>query len=395
MEKVKVERDLLERTLRETGGDVQRAADTLALPESTVRRRIKSMKINIANIRSEAYVTATPSSLPPRGTPERHNVDSLRKKVVSLEKELAAALNYREGVFELAKADHRVPSWVAGTSRKRVETPIIFSSDVQFGEVIRSEEMDGVNAYDSAIAKRRYRDFISSSIDICKNYRRADRYPGCIYLRGGDSISGNIHDELLQTNDLPASMQVAELFGEEKRGIEVLAETFGRVNVISVPGNHGRVEKKPHAKGFVQSNYDHLLTLMLEQAFSGSKEITFTHPLSGDAYFRVHGVPMLLTHGDRIGSRGGQGFVGASATIARGAKKVRDEYASYGKPIKWVWMGHFHEFMVLNGTIVNGGMPGYSEFARMNRMRPEEPSQTLAFVDSRYGLNEIRRVVLK
>jgi hypothetical protein len=138
-----------------------------------------------------------------------------------------------------------------------------------------------------------------------------------------------------------------------------------------------------------------MLTLMLEKAFQGDKRVTFLHPTSGEAYFDVFGRKFLLTHGDRIGSRGGTGFIGASATVARGFKKTRDTYQALGKPVDYVLCGHFHQFLVLNGGIVNGSLPGYSEFAMANKMPPEPPSQTLMFVDSQFGLNEIRRVVLE
>lgn len=383
-------KQVIEEALRAGRGVYVDAAATLGVNEATIRRAVKRFGLDIAS-----YLPESPSVEPARIASHKHDVDFYRRRNAELERDLSYAHKLRESIYELQPANIHAPEWTWKTSKRRTELPILFTSDIQYGEVIRKEELDGHNEYNVAVANRRYRDLIESTIDICKNYRRCDRYPGIILLRGGDSISGDIHDELIQTNEVPSTMQVAGLFAEEKRGIQLLKEEFGNVSVFSVPGNHGRLTKKPQAKRFVEWNFDHLLTLMLEKAFEGDRSVSFVHPVAGDVFFNALNTRILLTHGDRIGSRGGQGFVGASATVARGSKKTRDAYSAMGKTVDWVLMGHFHEFMVLPNTIVNGSLPGYSEFAAMNRMRPEPPSQALLFVDSNYGLNEIRRVVLK
>lgn len=374
-------------------GNITRSAAYLHAHRDTVRRLMEEHSISredLAKMGSEA------PERKPLDPIERHDAEHYKKRVKTLEKELAYVTKLRESVIGLASAPQREGApWLAKPAgKRRTEMPLLFTSDLQYGEVILADELDGVNEFNTEIARRRYRQLIHSTIDICMNYRHSERYPGIILLRGGDSISGDIHDELIQTNEVPSTMQVAELFEEEREGIRQLKKVFGKVQVLSVPGNHGRLTKKPVAKKYVEWNFDHLLTLMLERAFDGDKDVTFTHPKSGDIYFDVFGTKLLLTHGDRIGSRGGQGFIGASATVGRGSKKTRDAYATLGKRVDWLLMGHFHEFMVLPSTIVNGSLPGYSEFAAANRMRPEAPSQALFFIDSQYGLNEIRRVIL-
>ena len=47
----------------------------------------------------------------------------------------------------------------------------------------------------------------------------------------------------------------------------------------------------------------------------------------------------LLTHGDRLGVRGGTGIVGMLGPIARGVQKVRSEYANLNKSIDYGYYG--------------------------------------------------------
>jgi len=211
-------------------------------------------------------------------------------------------------------------------------------------------------------------------------------YPGIIYWRLGDMISGDIHQELRETNDLQSLPAVLDLVEHEEAGIKELKRAFGRVYVVSVPGNHGRTTMKPFAKQFVETNYDYLSAVMLEKQFKGDDAITFHTPLSGDAIVNVFGYRFLGTHGDRIGSSGGQGFIGPAATIARGMKKLSDYYSGLGQPIDYQLMGHFHTSLELEYGWSNGSLPGYGEFAKMFRMKPQPPSQWLLFCHPKYGV---------
>jgi hypothetical protein len=145
----------------------------------------------------------------------------------------------------------------------------------------------------------------------------------------------------------------------------------------------------------VALTYDQLAIWTIEKYFSakGEKRISFVTPPSGDAYYSLFDTHYLLTHGDRIGSRGGQGFVGPAATIARGIQKVRQQFARMGKPINFVLTGHFHVAMDLPNGIANGCLAGFSEYAKSElRAEPEPPTQTMFWTHPKWGLTTIRRI---
>jgi hypothetical protein len=96
-----------------------------------------------------------------------------------------------------------------------------------------------------------------------------------------------------------------------------------------------------------------------------------------------------------MGSRGGQGFIGPAATILRGVQKVLMEQAALGHHIDAVHHGHFHYPMVLPFVLSNGCMPGYSEFAKQFRMRPEPPQQFLAYYHPGRGMVDIKPIFLE
>lgn len=323
----------------------------------------------------------------------RDEIADLRRQLADERREHARAEGLRAAVFRLAEQPVGSPKWATTAARPakgdpRTPTmPVLFTSDFQWGERISSHEMDGVNGFDLSVASARYQRLISATIEIAREHMGGKHaYPGIYYLRGGDAVSGDIHQELRETNDLQSIPAVRSLVEHEAEGIRRLADTFGRVHVVSVPGNHGRTTIKPHAKRFVETNYDTLSAWWLESRFAPDSRITWQTPVSGDALFSVYGWQWLLTHGDRIGSRGGHGFVGPAATIARGMKRLIEYYATLGTRVDTILLGHFHTRMELPWGFVNGCLPGYSEYAKDNRLHPSEPSQWLLFVHPRHGV---------
>lgn len=175
---------------------------------------------------------------------------------------------------------------------------------------------------------------------------------------------------------------------EESAGIEALRDAYGRVHVASVPGNHGRTTIKPTQKLYADTNYDTMIAKMLADRFRGDERVTFQTSVSGDVVIPILGWQIMLTHGDRIGSRGGQGFIGPVATIVRGLKKVRDQQAEMGRPVDVIVHGHFHTTANPGRDLSNGSMIGYNEYAHGLRARPEVPQQWLFLIHERWGLRE-------
>ena len=314
------------------------------------------------------------------------DVRILKSRAEYAEKQMHEITRIREHIFNLAEIPpNDKPNWlVKTTSGNREHTPVLVTGDFQWGEVINKENLDNINEYNIQIAERRYKKVIEGTIDISFEHLAKNTYPGIIYLRLGDSISGDIHEELRETNEASSIPATRSLVSAETWGLKQLAEHFKKVHVISVPGNHSRVGKKPPTKR-IEDNYDVLSAWWLESIFKDDKRFTWQTPNSADAIFPIYGVNYLATHGDNIGSRGGQGFVGPAATILRGMKKVLDEYSRRDVYIEKIFLGHFHTAFDLGYGWSNGSLAGYSEFARANRMTPELPTQWLIFFHKKYG----------
>lgn len=318
-------------------------------------------------------------------------VDDLRiarAAATAANKATLAAERIREAVFNLTAAPLDVPEWARRTSTASdvPHVPVLMTSDFQLGETIDAENMDGINEFNIKIAQQRYRTLINKSLDIGINHLPKNRYEGAIYLRLGDAVSGDIHLDLLTSNEQGGVEAVRTLVEMETWGIRQLVAGFGNIHVVSVPGNHGRTSLKPPTKAIAETNLDTLSAWWLQTAFREDSRVTWQTPNSTDAVVTIQGRRYLATHGDNMGARGGQGFIGPAATVLRGFKKTHDEYARRGDVLEGIFCGHFHTALDVGLGWCNGSLPGYSEFARVNRMTPEPPQQWLLFFHPKYGI---------
>lgn len=319
----------------------------------------------------------------------RENAE-LKSKVRRLIRELGDISQIREHAFKLAnRPPVRTEGWNVIERRPSgvKDIPVLFTSDFQVGEVVTLDDTRGENAYNLDIFRKRYRTLIGVSVKLIERDGGADQV---VYVRGGDAISGGIHPELADTDEVPPPMQCIEVIEAETWGIRHLADKFGKVTVISVAGNHDRIGEKPRNKAYLAHSYEALIQYAIEAQFKDDKRVSFVTDPSGDVLFKVHDYSFLLTHGDRIGSGGGGSF----ASIANGARKVRDMYAAQRIHVDLVMCGHFHRFMyVPYDFMINGCLPGYNEYVR-GRMRARmcPPSQTLFYVHPDRGITNIREI---
>jgi hypothetical protein len=145
---------------------------------------------------------------------------------------------------------------------------------------------------------------------------------------------------------------------------------------------------KPQSKGRAAMSLDLLATDFAEACVrgSGASGVTFYRTDSPDAYFSTYCFPWLLTHGDAMGAKGGTGFIGPSATIVRGHRKLVDTSWRSGRAIYRVLTGHFHTTIRSPFGYGNGSVVGYGEYARDLRADPEPACQNMLVVHEQHGV---------
>lgn len=314
-----------------------------------------------------------------------------KRDIALLQKEHDTEETIRTRIYELSARSPEPPAWLtpAKPALGKRGVPVCLWSDWHFGETVDPIEVGGMNTFNAEVAADRVRRLVNTTVDLCFNHMgRADTdYPGVVICLGGDMISGDIHEELFATNDRTTQQCINELTDILASALEEMADKFGRVFVAGVVGNHGRASRKPRMKGRVHTSHEWNIYCNLERHFRKDKRFVFLIPGETDAYFKVYNHRFLLTHGDSLGVKGGDGIIGALGPIMRGSIKVRNSEVEIGRKVDTILMGHWHQMLWLPGAIVNGALKGYDEYARLALRAPySRPSQALFFVHPEHGI---------
>lgn len=249
-------------------------------------------------------------------------------------------------------------------------TPVLLLSDLHLDEVVTPEEVEGKNAYNREIATARLAKTFKSTVNITKNYWTGIGYDEFVLLLGGDLFSGNIHDELKETNEDTMFGSMLYWAQEFADGIGLLADTFGKVHIASVVGNHGRNTRKPRAKFRARDNFDWYFSMNLAAQFQHDKRITWNVPDSMDATIPVYDKTIRLTHGDQVTGGGGIGGIWPPIMRLIARKRQREHF-------DYLAFGHWHQIVFGQEFIGNGSLKGYDEYAYGQNFSYEPPAQAL------------------
>lgn len=307
-----------------------------------------------------------------------------------LEKEVISHRAIRREIFKLADAKYELPTWCIDKDYKQLKNcpgvPVIIGSDWHGGEVVNKSEIYSINSYNLEIMTKRAKTLISTTINLLKhNDHIQSKYPGIVFCLAGDMITGDIHDELRETNEMQSIPTLLFLSKILIECIDILIKEFGNVLVPCVTGNHGRNTLKMRAKQRAHTSYDWLLYQMLEKHYEEKyknckdKPVKFLITLAPDQLFSVYNTKFLLTHGDTLG-KGGDGIIGCIGPIIRGDQKTRARNLQIGMPYDIMLLGHYHQLIYHSRFISNGSLIGYNEFASNILRAPFEPPKQALFI---------------
>lgn len=336
----------------------------------------------------------------------RAKASQYKRALTKKEKELEAATSQLEDLLKIDAKQVEAPKWSRPKkSKKNQATAVLMLSDMHFDEVVNPAELVGpsgrpLNKYGRDIAEQRLRRTVEGFLRVCEDLLSGFTWDGAVVLWGGDSVSGNIHEELKVHNEADPIETVDYFIDPCVALLEMLQESelFSKILNVCVVGNHGRTTRKPIAKGRVTSNFDWLLNRQIYRALKHDSTFQWNIPETADAYFDLYGYKHVLTHGDQ--ARGGSGIAGLATPIAlldhrkrkRDAAAVSLEqalYEEYEMPSIYshMWLGHWHTYMPMASVTVNGSLKGTDEYSFDSNFGHEEPVQAMAVVTPEHNVS--------
>lgn len=317
----------------------------------------------------------------------------LQKKIRFLEAELKTIITQRDESKRYAAFASEVASlkptlfpWerAAKSSKQHRVTATAFLSDCHFDEVVTADQVEGVNEYNRKIAAARLENFFDNTVELSKHYSGSLKIEGLVLPMGGDIFSGNIHDELKETNESTILESILYWSEHLASGIEYLSKNFDHVFIPAVVGNHSRQSKKPRAKGRVRENFDWFLYKILERELRHLPNVRFQVSESADCQYSVYNTKYLLTHGDQF--RGGGGIAGLLSPLMIGESRKRKRQQAVQKPFDYLIIGHWHQRAMFKNIIVNGSLVGYDEYAFVSNFDYTPPQQSFWLTDEKHGI---------
>jgi len=292
-------------------------------------------------------------------------------------------------------------------------------SDFHADEVVKSEQMEGRNEYNRNVMLGRLWNLIRGIVYIVNSQRNSFDI-GTLHIDLlGDFCSGNIHKELSETNEAPILQTSMMLSYVLAQAIISLLPYFKDINITCLPGNHGRLFKKPEFKNKVINNYDTLIyhiTSMFLSEYIKEGYIKFNIPESPECVIVRKGWGFLLGHSDQIKAWSGFPVYGFFRDNAKQQKlrKLRSvlskndfvpsdsldgaivnmKNARSVSGYDFRECGHWHSMQVIDDwtTIINGSLLGGNEYSLNNLHTISEPTQTIAYLSKQWGLKGIEPI---
>ncbi len=310
----------------------------------------------------------------------RERNKELERKLKGILSEKSKNEDYEAFIAQAGKHKCDAPAWMIKPTGKKYEAiPVACSSDWHFDEVVRPDEIDFMNAYNRDIAvgrlKRHTHQILWVAFDLVKGYT----YPGLVYAMLGDMFSGIINEELQETNEDTILSSVLFWSDQMVASLKTLANEFKHIWVVCVPGNHGRMSKKPRAKLRAQDTFDWMLGQMVQRALQDDKRFSFAVTPSQKHRFQVYNTRFVASHGDE--ARGGHGIAAMLSPQLLAAHRMKQNI-----DFDYWLCGHWH-FQGNYGLIrCNGAAKGYDEFAFIRQFKYQEPTQDLFFVAPEHNI---------
>lgn len=333
----------------------------------------------------KAVIAAQEDEVKQEATRLKRERDLASAENVRLHQELNELKKTLEVVDSLEDARLKPPKWLSPTAKgKGAATLVVMLSDLHLDEVVIPEEVDFMNAYNRQIARMRLERWGQNVIKLARHHFNGVKYDGVVILLGGDIFSGDIHEELKETNADTILGSVHYWSEHLAAAIDMLLGEFKNGVVASVVGNHGRMTRKPRAKLRAKTNFDWLLAKNLERHFKDDKRVTFQIPEGADVLVTIYGEGHLMTHGDQ--ASGGAGIGGIWPPVMRLRARKAQRYLAVGASFQTIWMGHWHQYISTPYLVVNGSLKGVDEYCYIQNFGYEVPQQALAVVAPEKGI---------
>lgn len=270
--------------------------------------------------------------------------------------------------------------------KKHVTTEdlVLHLSDGHVDHVIEKESTGGLEEYNFEIATARAETLIDGLIKWVSKLED-HKFTRLWILAYGDHVNGEIHNSI-EVSHWKNAFKSAEACGKlHALMFRDLAAVFDDIQVIYLPGNHGRRSlKKDYERP--QNNWDYLVARFAKLSCANMSNVRFHIPNSFSLALNINGHGFYIAHGDDIRAWNGIPFYG----IQRKTQRLSALSSVTKQDLKYFCFGHFHQPSTLSNlageVIINGAWLATTPFVYESFSGYTEPCQILHGVHKDYGI---------
>lgn len=330
---------------------------------------------------------------------KQHNVDQIilqkDREIQQLKNRYSSLLldfNELKNAFEfVSQFDKNLvnPTSIISTKTNKNEETISWAlaSDRHIYEVVKPEEVNGVNQYNPDIAKNRIENFFDGIVRWTDIHRSGTKINRLILSLMGDLITGWLHEDQRENNAGTPPEECLFLMDMLVSGIDYLLEQgdFNAIEIDCVPGNHGRVTDRKRHSNRVKLTYEWLLYKILERWYRDEDRIKFNIAKGIHLYREVFGKTIRIHHGDDVRYRGGVG--GLTIPMLKAIKEwdsyIRSDLDAFG---------HWHTEINHHRFIANGSLIGCSPYSLSIKAPFQLPQQMLVTLNQKRWITSFNRI---
>lgn len=255
-------------------------------------------------------------------------------------------------------------------------TAVIVLTDWHYEETVDPETCSGLNEYSTEIAEQRIQSVLNNSLTLLKSARTISNIRDLVVALLGDFITGYIHQELVESNQLSPVQAAAKLHDKLHECLRFYLD-HADVDSVTVPtcfGNHGRTTDKSRVATAADNSYEWLLYDRLARDFRDEPRIKFKISRGYHNMLDVQGKAIRFHHGDGLRYQGGVG--GITIPVVKAVSSWNQAQRA-----DLDVFGHWHQFLSHRQFVACNCLIGYGPYAQRIKAQFSPPSQTFIVID--------------
>ncbi len=333
----------------------------------------------------------TPAPAPAPALP-RPTLDDQRRKHADRSQATQARADLRRALDKIDTLDRIVREYERYTAEpirpvppvvlrggRREAVAVALLSDVHAEErIARTPAIP--NEYSLAIAERRVMRFFAGVVWLIQHAGGAFDVRTLVLWLGGDLITGDIHDELLERAEVPPGEATLLVRDWITAGVQSILDALPGV-AISMPcsvGNHGRTTKRMNAATGYGHSWEWLMYQIIAHDFRDEPRVQIHASQDEMQYVEVLDRTLAFHHGHRMRYNGGIGGITVPAI------KAMHRWEQW-RECDYYHFGHFHTRLDLGKIAFNGSVIGPNPYGFAIGAAPEPPAQSFYLLDAKRG----------